>query len=59
MRNFRLKWVLRYDPNNKQFRLVRIMWETQDAKCSYKLSFSIKRLLPRITIRKSFGGTYV
>lgn len=59
MVNFRCKWVLRYDPNNKQFRIIRVVWQTKDLKCSYKLSVSIKGFLPRVSLRKSLGGVFV
>ena len=63
MKNLKMKWVMRYDKNNKQFRFFRVCWEANDknpsGKCSYKISVSIKNLMPRITLRKSLGGVYV
>lgn len=57
---FRCKWVGRYSPDEKQFRFFRVMWETmEDHTVSHKVSVSIKKYLPRITWRKSYGGVYV
>jgi len=58
--NLRFKWVGRYSPDEKQFRFFRVMWETmEDHIVSHKVSVSIKKYLPRITWRKSYGGSYV
>ena len=58
--NLRFKWVGRYSPDEKQFRFFRVMWETmEDHIVSHKVSVSIKKYMPRITWRKSYGGYYV
>lgn len=65
MENLRIKWVGRYSPEERQFRFFRVMWETYgrgpDPVCRYshKLSVSIKRLLPRVTLRTSASGLFV
>lgn len=60
--NLRFKWVGRWSPEEKQRRLFRVMWERGEwgqGGYSAKLAVSIKRFLPRVTLRKSFGGRFV
>ena len=65
MSDLRLKWVGRWSAEERQFRFFRVMWERTPQlagtprRCSYKLAVSLKNCLPRITLRKSFGGIYV
>jgi hypothetical protein len=61
MKNLRFKKVMRYSPDEKQFRFFRLMWENYRSgeTISNKLAFSIKNWLPRVTLRKSYGGLYV
>lgn len=61
MKNLRFKKVMRYSPDEKQFRFFRIMWENSKSgkTISNKLAVSIKNWLPRVTLRKSYGGLYV
>jgi len=63
--NFRCKWVGRWDANERQLRLFRVMWERFEqgpdpVRCwSHKVSVSIKYALPWITVRRTCGGLYV
>lgn len=56
--NLRFKWVGRWSSTERKLRLFRVMWESGTPMMSHKVSVSITRLLPRITLRKS-GGLFV
>lgn len=56
MRNLRVKWVGRWDARERQFRFFRVMWE--HGRLSYKLGASVRRWLPRVSLRSS-GGLWV
>lgn len=49
----RFKWVGRWSSSEQQLRLFRVMWE--HGLFSYKVSVSIKRWLPWVTLRKGGG----
>lgn len=65
IRNLRLKSVMRFDPTQGKFRIVRLMWERGNVGqpgggYSGKLSLSLRTRFPFVgcSLRRSHGGYF-